>query len=457
MIILFENSFKHAASFNDLNISKLCIVRYEKPLTSVKQIVVEDLGYSREVLTRSESIKYMYSLAESYSHRFKLDENEYVFILNGSSGFDLGFSLYLINKICNTIRRPSILLIAEIPRLNTRIDVRARFISWLKTIFLHDIIVNNNGLMKIVLTDPDPPSQLVKYLVLLLSSSLSNDFKSLVHVKLKRFVLPLAEIYYLLQLFTLHGRFDYLIEDYKRVLFLIHRTLDQAPTDLWSVARKSTSLIRGSIYSYMKLIDLRDKLVKAMSDLVGLLIKNSKFTESVVDPRELVDKLLTSHSVSEIHNDVFNDERIVNYLNISSDLLVDTYTAGYLDKCSYTRFVLIGSDLSDRIPRGNNVVKVESIFNELSVFDLCSVSINSDCKYNTSYIPFSFIEAYTEASALNYEVLYPRELFILNTVIKPIDIHSVCLVNYNGFKKAVNEKCLFSGLKLLKNITESIG
>lgn len=454
MIILFENTLKHYTSIGELSGSKLCIVRYEKPLIDAKQIVIEDLGFSREVVSRTETIKYMYSLAESYSHRFSLNEREYVFVINGNSSFDLGFSLYLINKIYNTVDKPHIILIIEIPRLDTIIDVRARFMSWLKTIFLHDIFVNSNGFMKIVFTDPDSPPQLIKFLIIFLTSNLLMNYRSILHIKLKRFIVPLTEIYFLIQLLTLRGKLVYLIENYKKNLFLMNKVLDQAPTELWSIARKSTNLIRGSIYSFKKIVDSLTKLEKTIEDSIKILVKSSRFSELAVDPRELLDKLMSGYTIGEIHNDVFSSERIVNYLNISRDLLVDTYSYGTVTNCEYSRFVSTGEDLFDKIPPGFSSILLENTFNELNIIDTCSVSINNDCKYNTSYIPFNYIDAYFEASGLYLESLYPRELVFKNNIVKPIDIHNTCLVNYSGYLKAVSEKCGFSGLKLIKSIVE---
>lgn len=435
--------------------SKLCIVRYMKSLSDAKQVVIEDLGYSREPVSRSESIKYIFSLAETYSHRFSLNERKYFFIINGSSGFDLGFSLYLLNKIYNVIDKPIISLIVEVPRLDTSVDVRARFLSWLKTIFLHDIVINNNGFMKIVLSDPEPPSQLVKYLISFLENEVFLNFKSLIHIKLKRFVVPLTELYFLIQLLTLYGRVNYLLENYRTILFLMHKVLDRAPIDLWSIARRSTSLVRGSIYGYKKIIDFREKIFETMSELISVFVKSSRFSELIINPRELLDKLLSGYTISEIYNEVFSNERIVSYLNISRELLVDTFSYGKVSDCEYTRYIGIGSDLVERIPIGYNSVLLENIYSELNILDTCRVSINSDCKYNTNYIPFSFIDAYFEASGLYLESLYPRELFFKNTIVKPMDIHNTCLVNHVGFVKAVSEECRFNGLKLINSIVEN--
>lgn len=452
LTILFENTTKHYAGVDELSTDKLCIVKYEKPRVRAKQIVVEDLGYSRETVLKTESIKYIYSLAETYTHRFDLRDREYVFIVDGSSGFDLGFSLYLLNKLFNRVNQPTVLFIVEIPRLDSGIDVKARFVAWLKTVFLYDIVINSTSNMKIVLTDPNPPFQLIKYLIIILTSNLLLEQRSLLHIKLRRFVTPITELYFLTQLFTLHGKLNYLVEDYKHVLLLMHDVLDRAPTELWSIARKSTGLIQGSIYSLKKIISAREELSKAMSELINLILESNRFSESVIDPRVLLDKLLSGCSIREIHNELFSTDRIMNYLNISRDILIDTYSQGTLSECIYSRFVATGRDLFESIPSGYKTILLENTHSELSVFDTCSVSINSDCKYNTNYIPFNFIDSYFEVSGLSLESLYPREIVFKNTIVKPIDMHNICLVNYSGFIKAVNNECRFSGLKLVKNI-----
>ncbi len=439
-LIIFDDMVKLSIYLENLEHNKLFLTRYPRHGLKGKQLVIEDLVYSG--VKGRKSIGQVYKIAINYSDKLVFKDKKYVLLVNGASEYDMGLSLYVLNYILNNIREPEILVLTRAPPRNSNELIKASFYAWFKTISLYDIIFNYrvNGSFKYLLLNPDTSPRLIRYLIML-TDKIMHNIHSLLHIKLKRFLLPIAELYVLAELLKYRGEYSKIAGEYKYLLMLMHGVLDNAPTDLWSIARKKRHVIEGSRFIIKKLIEKKDVLEKSIYSILEVLERGRRYTSSMIDPKALLEKLLHGTPISRIYPEINISGRIELLRNISSNDLIDTYDLGVVDLVRNTyRYLVITPDLENYV-NGDNVLVLDKGVGEISVVEFDETPLHVDCRVNTDYLPFDFYEAYLDRSGIALSQLYPPETRIQNKILKPYDIHRVNLVNYHGYIEYRDEKC----------------
>ncbi len=457
MLIIFNDMLKHARILEDIEDEKLYITKYYRPGYTGSQLVIEDLGYSREQVRGFENIKYVYRLADSYSDRVKLVGREFYILVNGASGFDLGFSLYILKTLIEQ-RGNRVLLLVETPRKDVDVDIKARFYSWFKTISILDIYANGveEGSFKYILLDHDQPPQVCRYLIRVFKKRLllENGLSSLLDLRLKRYIIPITELLLVAELLVKMGSINRVEHEYRNVLLMMHKVLDRASADLWSIARRSKEAIRGSVFKYKKLFDKRSSIEHSLKKLIEILETGGKYTVSLIDSRRIFEKLLSGYTIRQVYYEIERSRIFDRIAKVSSEELVNTYSYGLLEHIGFSkRYVVIGEDLVDLVSYDELIV-LEDVFNEFGILEFNSVPLNIDCGLNTNYIPFDFYEAYIDRSGLVMEQLYPHELILDGMRIEALDIHRINLVNYHGYVEAIKRKCSFIGMKFVESLLQ---
>ncbi|OYT40778.1 MAG: hypothetical protein B6U89_00950 [Desulfurococcales archaeon ex4484_58] len=459
MLIVLNGMLKYLDELDTLDLDKRYITTHEIKGVSGKQIVVEDLGYRLEYAERVHDFHSISRLAEKYLYGFKPVDKRIIILLSGRQALDLGFTIELLNKISELRSFPEVVMMIETPRSSDNNIVKARFYASMKIFGLYDILFNYTslGAFKYIFVDPDQPGEFYNYMVTMLNSydGLSKCYSTL-HLKFKRLVIPLLDLSILSELLVLLGKTKRLSNEYKFILWVMHRILDKAPTELWSIARKKTDIIRGSFYSYRELVSRSEETNECLKKLVMLLSRGSKYTASLVDPRALFEKLSSGTTLSNIYVE-FSIEELYNKIKrIDAEDLLNIYSLGTLSLyIVFEHRVLVGEDIAS-ILKGKDLIVLKRRVNELSPIYILGVPINTDCGYNTEYIPMDIYEAYMDQYSVSKNTLYPQRIIFRNQVLDIDNIHNINMINYLGYRKGVEEECIFIGRKTIDSFIANI-
>ena len=458
LYIVFEDAVKYYLKPRDSRQDIVYLVKYYRPGMPGKQIVVEDIAYTG-FGKRGKTISEHYRIALNYSRELVFKDKEYVLVVNGSSNFDLGLSLFTISNIVREPRNKKISVLVIVPSRDSSGMVKASFYAWLKVIFLYDIFVNlMNGKFVYIFLDSSVSSNLVSYIADPLTYPnilFSKDLTSLTHLKFKRFLIPITEVYAFSELLKLKGELESTLREYRYLLMLMHGVLDNAPTDLWSWARKHRSIIEGSGFMLKKLLEKQDVLEREVRELFKVLSRGGVYTAYLVDPLEVFKVLLQGVPMSRVYEVLNINTKIKLLTRIRSNELVDIYSLGIPQHFSrVTRCFIVSKDLSSYINDGQCVVAVDGV-GEISVVEAAGVPLNQDCKINTEYIPFDFYEAYIERSGIALSQLYPPEIIVGDKILRPDDMQRISLVNYYGYLEFIDKECFSPSISFYKYLMSS--
>jgi len=433
------------------NYDKIYITQFYRSEIIGKQIVVEDLGFSYDYIHRG-SLNYVYRLASRYSDKLVLEPGFHAIVVDGASTFDLGVSLYILNKIYNENLDVELVLLALTPSLEIDDTYKAYYYSWFKQISLYDILFNTRryGSFKYVLIDRSTPIQFCLHFLKHMDKLLSGK-SSLVSIFYKRYIIPIIEVTYLLELLGIKAKYLNIVDEYKTILMTLSGILDIATgryESLWSIARENRGLITGSGFLFKKYSGVFNDIDSVIEDLARVFLKKGKYTDLLVDPGLIIEKLLSGYTLRKLYDEINISEKIDILMNIDTLDLVKVYSYSvfkeYVDK---NRIVIVSPDIETYISKGVNIIVDSESTGLISIIDLYTIPINSYCRLNTDYIPFEFYEAYVDKAGLALKQLYPPEIVIVNKVLKPEDIHSMGLVNYHGFIKCRESSVFYNAIR----------
>lgn len=449
-IIIFDGMIKHGFYLDIPDSKKTYITRYLRQGLNGEQIVVEDIVYRTG--KSGKNVGQAYRIAVKYSDKLVFDEKKYVLLVNGSSEHDMGISLYILSNIFRNIDKPEIILIVMVPPRSASTYLKASFYAWFKTISLYDVMFNykTRNSFKYILLNPDLPSQLINYLIELFNNVQNNC--SLLHIRLKKFIVPVKEIFVFAELLKYRGFIEHIIKEYRYILMLLHGILDKAPTELWSIARKEKHVIEGSKYIIEKYIKNKENIDQNISELLRILLKGRKYTVSIIDPKVLFDEFLRGTGVSKIYRKIKIKDKIMILENISTHDLTSIYDFGVVDNIkNLTRYLIVTRDLAEYIERENVIIKKHGM-GEIGIVDVMETPINFDCKVNNEYLPFDFQEAYYERAGIALPHLYPPEIRVGDKILKPQDLHIINPVNYYGYIDYVGKECSINTDNILNQL-----
>jgi len=421
------------------NYDKIYITQFFRSEISGKQIVVEDLGFSYDYHQRG-SLNYVYRLASRYSDKIVLESGFYAVIVDGASTFDLGVSLYILNKMYNENLDVELVVLALTPSLDVDDTYKAYYYSWFKQVSLYDILFNTRkqGSFKYILIDRTTPVQLCLHVLKHLNNLLSGR-SSLINIFYKRYIIPIIEVTYLLELLSIKAKYLNIVDEYKTILMTLSGILDIASgryESLWSIARENKGLITGSGFIFKKYSEVFNDVDNVIEDLARVFIKKGRYTELLVNPGMIIEKLLSGYTLKKLYDEIDISGKIDILMNIDTADLVKVYSYSvfqeYVDK---SRVVIVSPDIETYVNRDVSIIVDGESTGSISIIDLYTIPINSYCRLNTNYIPFEFYEAYVDKAGLALKQLYPSETIIVNKVLKPEELHSMGLVNYHGYVK----------------------
>ncbi len=456
MLIILNGMLKYHDVLKEIKTEKIYVTNYPRENIEDKQIVIEEVGFREGYMQGYSSTPYIYRLSEKYVGSLDIVGENVVVLINSLSGIDLGFSLNLLHRL-SLDKNFRLTFIISSPTKKDNSDVKARFYAWIKLVYLYDIYINNykEGLFKQVLVDSSNPPQLYKFLgeIACNTDTLYNLY-STIHIKFKRYIVPLADLMVLSELLLEQGKYRSIITEYKEILASLHKILDHAPTGLWSIARKYVELIRGSIYSYKKVINKESILKKYLEALIISINNGGRYTVSLINPHILLEKMISGSSLYSIYEDIGISKYIEKVITVENTELIDIYELGSINNYqNILRRIFISPDMQPFIPSEElEATVLENHVNEIIVMDLYSIPLNTDCRYNSEYIPIDFYETYMDKAGLSLDQLYPRKISIGGKMIEHVDIHNIGIVNYNGYRYAEAEKCRYIGEGLINKL-----
>jgi len=430
-LVVFADTAKYYSYLKKQGFTVICILVSEESGIRCDQNLTVEAYPGLSFRTISET--YRAVLAQGLE--IPVSGNHLTVLVNASSIFDLAITLYLTSTLQEKV---GISLIVFTPNSSAGDHVKASFYAWLKTIALLDVSLNSSGgQLTYTLVDGDSPIQLISYL---LQTALSIDrvaekhIRSLVHVKLKRFIIPFIEVYALTELLHVSGICRKVIDDLRETLALMHITLDEAPTDLWSYARNTKSVVE----KYWRVLGELLSKYNALKEEVGKAVEKEavtgKFTEYLVAPFELLDTLLRGIPVTGIYSELRVGDRVRNVLENGFKKLVDTYTRGSLQAISDTReYVVYTRDIAGYVESVENATVISGL-GEVGLIRVFAVPVNYELRVNTEYVPREFREAYFKVAGLALTRLYPPEISMGERRYTPQALHSANFANYHGLK-----------------------
>jgi len=430
-VVVFADTAKHYSYLKRQGFTVICILESEESGVHCDQTLTVEAYPGLSFRTISDT----YRAVLVQGLEIPVSGNHLTVLVNASSTFDLAASLYLVSALQE---KADITLVVFTPSSDAGDHVKASFYAWLKTIALLDVFVNSSsGRLAYVLVDGDNPIQLVSYL---LQTALSADsvaekrIRSLVHVKLKRFIIPFREVYGLAELLHVSGVSRRVIDDLRETLALTHITLDEAPTDLWSYARSSKPIIEKYWRVLGEFLNKHTALEEEVGKAVEKVAVAGKFTEYLVTPFELLDALLRGIPVAGIYSELDVESRVKKVLESGFEKLVDAYTRGSLQTVSDTyEYVVYTRDMASYVEFAKNAVVISGL-GEVGLVRVFTVPVNYELGVNTEYVPREFREAYFKVSGLALTRLYPLEISIGGRRYTPQTLHSANFANYHGLK-----------------------
>jgi len=430
-VVVFTDTAKHYSYLKKQGFTVICILESGEIGARCDQVLTVEAYPGLSFKTVSDA----YRAVLVQGLEIPVSGNHLTVLVNASSIFDLAASLYLVSILQE---RVGITLIVFTPNSSAGDHVKASFYAWLKTIALLDVSVNSSGgWLTYVLVDGDSPIQLISYL---LQTALSADrvaekhFRSLVHVKLKRFIIPFREVYALAELLHVSGICRRVIDELRETLALMHITLDEASTDLWSYARSFKPVVEKYWHVLGEFLSKYGVLVEEVGKAVERVAAAGKFTEYLVTPFELLDTLLRGIPVTGIYSKLSVGGRVRKVLESGFEKLVDTYTRGSLQAVGDTReYVVCTRDMASYVESPENAVVISGL-GEVGLVRVSAVPVNYELGVNTEYIPRDFREAYFKVAGLALTRLYPPEISIGGRRFTPQVLHSANFVNYHGLK-----------------------
>jgi hypothetical protein len=410
-----------------------------------EQIIIEDIGLheTNAFITKGyDSIAYSHKLSGIFLQGVIFKNDKIIMLINGSEGFDLGVSLRILQNISTYEKNPNIYLLVEAPPLSSNTFVLGRFYAWIKMVLLYDIYFNikKEGSLRIIFFDENQPPQLYRLLVDIIEKTKYKPvYASIIDMRIRRYIFPMIDLMLLAKLLTLRGKLEHIINEYKTILLLLNKLLDEGTPELWEIARRDRQIIWSSIFPYKRILSKGELLDKEIKEAVRKIGREySKYTRPAIDVKKLFNLILSGVSLSTIYTFINIDEIINNIMNTISEELVRTYFSGHKNAVEkLTRALFVSEDIG-RATSLKHINIVRDRVNEIIVIDYGKVVVCEDCGL-PSYFPHEYVDAYYDRIGIAMNIYYPELFKINDQLFKASEIHNMRLLNYNGYIKALKE------------------
>lgn len=424
------------------NLGKLTVLttrQFNSP--DVESIPIEDLGTRDLIPSKFQSIRYTYELASTYIHKINIPQDEFILLIDANYGLDTGFTIRILEEITNASKIPNTTLIIRAVSIDADEQDRARFYGLAKTIFLYDVFLNsiNPGCFKYVFIDASASLQVFKRIVELLSRVRIERNYSLLHVKMKRFILPVAESLLLAKLLGKLGELKESAEEYSYIVAVLNMILDRAPTDLWYTARRVVDKIKVSYRSYKSSREGLDKVAVMIGELLKTVNEGKKFTQSLIDLKSFFETTIRGGFTGVLQSEGFI-KSIDNVLSVESSSLPDLYSQARIDHYEdYYRVALVSKDLSIYVKKGA-LGLIEDAVGEIMVTETYGIPIDYRGDVNKGYLSPALYEAYINKGGLSLDHVHPHKIRFGSTDIDSSTIFTMQPINYRGLMRAIEEK-----------------
>ncbi|MEM1662110.1 MAG: hypothetical protein QXT47_03535 [Desulfurococcaceae archaeon] len=411
--------------------------------TEAKLILIEDTGTRESIPFKFQSIKYTYELASTYMYKISIPQDNFVFLIDSTNGLDIGFAIRILEELAsNTTKLPNTTLIIRAPDLDSDEIVKARFYGFIKTIFLYDIFLNSirPTCFKYVFIDSSAAFPAFRRTVEILSRVKAERSYSLVHVRMKRFIVPVSESLLLAKILRETGELKELAEEYAYIVASLNLLLDKAPTDLWYIARKSVDKFRVSYRSYRLSREGLDKAIEMIGKLLKTVIDGGRYTKLLFDFKKFFEAVTIGGGLSSVIQSDDFIESVNDAVNVESTAIPDLYSRVKIDHYEdYSRIILASRDLSSCIKSGLTGL-IDDAVGELLVAETYGIPVDHYGYINRDYFPQVLVDAYINRAGLSLDYIHPRRLRIGSTEVESSKIYTLHPVNYRGLMRAVEEK-----------------
>jgi hypothetical protein len=426
-----------------------------------EQIIIEDIGLHETntfIAKGYDSIAYSHKLSGIFLQGVVFKDEKIIMLINGSEGFDLGVSLRILQNISTYETNPNIYLLVEAPPLSSNTFVLGRFYAWIKSILLYDMYFNmkREGSLRIMFFDENQPPQLYRLLVdIIEKTEYEPVYASIIDMRIKRYIFPIVDLIILAKLLTLRGRLEHVINEYKAILLLLNKLLDEGTPELWEIARRDKQTIWSSIFPYKRIVSKGELLDKGIGEAIRKIGgEYSKYTRPAIDVKKLFNLILSGISLSTIYTFINIDEVINSIVNVVSEELVRTYISGHKNAVEkLTRALFVSEDIG-RATSLKHINIVKNRVNEIIVIDYGKVVLCEDCGL-PSYFPREYEDAYYDRIGIAINTYYPESLKINDQLFKASEIHNMRLLNYNGYVKALRESHKLPYENIFKKLREA--
>ncbi len=446
MIVVTDNVIKRFGAFPGVRIA--IVKRLMHLPSSIKQIFVDDVGIvslPRRISTsRYESMEYSVVLAKKYIKGLPYEAVN-VIVIDASSGFDIGVCLAIledINRNIDSLIGKKLRIIVIAPSLDSKEYVLARYYSFLKIMFIYDILLNslNKNIFTYTFIDSDNPAQLFRLISEYYNSH--DQPGSAILYELKRYYLPIKDMLVLMNAINHRVKLETILLSSKMILAVLNTLLDKAEPELWDYVKNRNWPVKNIIHKirkgYDEIVSADDAIVRTISENM----KRTKFTELLVHPRRIIELLMQGTPHKKIYERLLNEitfEKIVSDESLFP--LTKTITPG---NEKYVELILtskrLGSYFKNNIDH-IQIVEHESLHDEIIKLRTRQVAICEVCTgENYSRLNERIVKAYNKLIGVHYDLLFPSEIRIGSISMNSDDIAKCRLINYNAWANLGDER-----------------
>lgn len=439
MYILFDSIINKGVRINN---STIIVKKIRKELKNTNQIVVEDaLFLSTAPISRREisSIDVYYRIGRTSLHSIRFEDNRIIIVLDSSQAYDLGITLYLLEKLSRSNVNHEIIVIVLVPRtMNT--SIYARLYAWLKTIGLYDIYFNGikNNSFKLVLLDDDLHAKMITLIMKIFNiEGYTINYGSFLSLRLRRLLLPIVHLRLLAESIAKYGYLNNMIRQYRSLYLLTNYILDIAPSELWETVRnpETMSILRSGYYKARKLIEAKRELEVYLRKAIESVTNDTPYTTNIINPRKLFSMLIHTSSIKDLYSKIDVNELVSKINNLSNTDLMPVLKSVSINEevLNYHREVFISRDLYKLIELPGKYELPDEL-NQVVVLATSRIPLCDDCSRKEYYSALIDLKtAYHERTSMPLQILYPEKILINDQYISSRLLHRCGLINHAGF------------------------
>ena len=439
MYILFDSIISKGVRIAD---STIIVKRIRKELKNAKQIVVEDALFSSTApVSRGEisSIDVYYRIGRTYLHSIRFEDNRIIILLDSSQAYDLGITLYLLERLSRSSVNYEIIVFVLVPR-TMNISIYARLYAWLKAVGLYDIYFNEirNNSFKLVLLDDDLHANMIALITKIFNiEDYIANYGSFLSLRLKRLLLPIVYLRLLAESIARYGYLENMVREYKSLYLLTNYILDIAPSELWETIRnpETLTILKSGYYKARKLIEAQKELEIYLRKTIESISNDTQYTINAINPRELFSMLIHSPSIKALYSKIDVNELISKINNLSNTELTPVLKSVSINETvlNYHRDIFISKDLYKLIELPDRHELPDEL-NQVIVLATSRIPLCDDCSRKEYYSALIDLKAaYHERMSMPLQILYPEKILVNDQYISSELLHRCGLINHSGY------------------------